>query len=89
MISGDLTHHGEHQAFEFLRAQLERIPFQTHLVLGNHDLRAEFQRTFPKVPRDAHGLTQYAVQTTAGVFIIGDTLQEGTHIGWYDAQRLD
>ncbi len=89
VITGDLTHWGEPEAFGFLRDGIQRLPFPVHLVIGNHDDRETFQTAFPDVAGDENGFVQYAVDTEIGHFLCLDTVLEGTHGGWYCQNRLD
>ena len=88
VVTGDLTHHGEPLAYARLGALLDRLPFPVHLLLGNHDHRAAFTAEFPATPRDAHGFVQQALPTPAGLFLMLDTNEPGTHAGRLCATRL-
>lgn len=88
VITGDLSHWGEPDAFRVLNTGLERLPFPTHLIIGNHDDRDVFRTECPHVPNDTHGFIQYRVETEAGTFLFLDTVQAGTHAGWYCEERL-
>lgn len=59
-----------------------------HLLLGNHDNRANFQATFPDVRCDSNGFVQSIVETDQGRMILLDTLQEGTAAVWLCENRL-
>lgn len=89
VVTGDLTHWGDRLSFEFLRDTVLQLPFPCHLLIGNHDLRPVFQEIFPSIAQDDNGLVQYTVDTPAGVFVICDTVLEGTHAGWYDDARQE
>ena len=52
VISGDLTDRGEVEAYELVRDRLANFPLQTHLLIGNHDIRENFFAVFPDAPRD-------------------------------------
>ncbi len=64
------------------------MPLPCHLLLGNHDDRAAFRATFPDAPTDRAGFVQQAVETPAGVFLLLDTKEPGTHAGRLCAERL-
>jgi len=88
VVTGDLTHHGEPGAYARLSAILGRLPFPVHLLLGNHDDRAAFTAAFPATPRDGQGFIQQALPTPAGLFLMLDTNEPGTHAGRLCAARL-
>jgi len=87
VVTGDLAHWGDREAYAILKRELARLPFPAYPLIGNHDERPAFLDAFPDVPRDPNGFVQYRVETDAGRFLMLDTVQEGTHAGWYDAAR--
>ena len=87
VVTGDLTHWGEAEAFDILREELDALPFPVHLIIGNHDDRETFQTAFPSVSGDENGFVQYTVKTPVGRFLFLDTVQEGTHAGFYCQER--
>jgi 3',5'-cyclic AMP phosphodiesterase CpdA len=87
LITGDLTHWGEPDAFESLKQTLQPLAPPLHLLIGNHDHREIFARTFPDQPRDANGYIQSTLRTAQGHLICLDTVVEGTHAGWYCETR--
>jgi 3',5'-cyclic AMP phosphodiesterase CpdA len=89
VITGDLTHHGEPEAYARLRAILAGLPCPAHLMLGNHDERDVFHAAFPNAARDDHGFVQQVVATPAGRFIMLDSKVPGTHAGGLCRARLD
>lgn len=89
VVTGDLTHHGEPGAYARLGAILDRLPFPVHLMLGNHDDRAAFAAAFPATPRDGNGFVQQALPTPAGLFLMLDTNEPGTHAGRLCSARLE
>ena len=88
VITGDLTHWGELEAYQalFQSLQLLRIPYK--LVMGNHDHRETLLKVFPQTAVDAHGFIQSTLKTPAGRFLFLDTVEPGTHAGRYCRQRL-
>lgn len=90
IITGDLTHYGQPEAYERLKEMLDGFPLadRTRLLIGNHDDRANFQAAFPDAARDENGFVQGADETPAGTFLYLDTVQPLTHAGHYDAPRL-
>ena len=89
VVTGDLTHHGEPLAYARLGGILDALPFPVHLLIGNHDDRAAFVAAFPGTPRDAAGFIQQALATPAGLFLMLDTNEPGTHAGRLCAVRLE
>ena len=89
VVTGDLTHWGEEQAYAILRDGLGDLPFPVHLIIGNHDEREAFQTAFPGIAGDENGFVQYRVDTECGPFLFLDTVQAGTHAGFYCRERLD
>ena len=57
VFTGDLAHRGEPGAYVELSRILRRLPMPVHLLLGNHDDRANFLAAFPGSPRDADCVT--------------------------------
>lgn len=88
VITGDLTHWGELEAFSHLRRTLENLSIPVRLLVGNHDKREIFAETFPNQLIDRNGFVQSKVQTSAGAFLLLDTNLEGTHAGHYCDDRL-
>ena len=89
VITGDLAERGEKSAYQFLREQVSRLDMPCHLIMGNHDLRETYLQCFGQAKVDSHGFVQYTVQTPAGVFVVIDTVQYGTHGGIYCEQRRE
>lgn len=88
IVTGDLTHHGQPEAYAQLREILEGLPMPFHLMLGNHDERDAFRAAFPEQPVDENGFVQQAIEDDAGLFLLLDTKAPGTHAGELCAQRL-
>jgi len=88
VITGDLTHHGEPAAYARLARLLAGLPMPAHLLLGNHDDRSTFVAAFPDAPRDDGGFVQQALRTDAGLFVMLDTSEPGSHAGRLCAARL-
>lgn len=89
VITGDLTHWGDDAAYDVLKRELDRLPFPAYPLIGNHDQRPAFQEAFLNIGRDPNGYVQYRIDTRAGRFLMMDTVQEGTHAGWYDKERQE
>ena len=88
IVTGDLTHHGQPEAYAQLRDILVGLPMPIHLMLGNHDEREHFRAAFPGQAVDENGFVQQAFETDVGLFILLDTKAPGTHAGKLCAQRL-
>jgi len=89
VITGDLTHWGEPEAFDNLAQVLDDLKVPTMLLLGNHDDRTAFQNSFPNQAMDEHGFAQSVRKTDAGHLIFLDTNLTGTHAGWFCEKRRD
>ncbi len=86
IITGDLTERGEVAAYEALKDRLKRFPIATHLLLGNHDDRANFLRVFGGA--DASGHVQKTVVKDGAHLLTLDTLKgPPSSAGLYDAPR--
>ena len=51
ILTGDLAHKGEPAAYEALKRELDKLVIPYHLLVGNHDDRANLRAAFP----DARG----------------------------------
>ncbi|MGP6086877.1 metallophosphoesterase [Antarctobacter jejuensis] len=89
VITGDLTHWAEPEAYAALKQALRVLPMPVRLMLGNHDDRAEFLKVFTDHPRDDYGFINHAEDLSGGRFIYCDTVQPQTHVGHFCAARLD
>jgi len=87
VITGDLTHWGEPEAFESLQESLAPLRPPLQLLIGNHDKREEFLRWFPQQTVDKSGFVQGVRDFAPGRFLFLDTVQEGTPAGWYCETR--
>lgn len=87
VITGDLAERGEASAYAFLREQISRLKMDCHLIVGNHDLREPYLESFGDSTLDDNGFVQYTAKTQAGVFVLIDTVEYGTHGGIYCEQR--
>ncbi len=87
IVTGDLADRGEDTAYQFLREQIDRSVIKCHLIPGNHDDREKIISWFPDTPVDDNGFIQYTVKTSAGVFVLLDTVQSGSHSGEFCVKR--
>ncbi|HCK75784.1 MAG TPA: phosphodiesterase [Gammaproteobacteria bacterium] len=88
VITGDLTHWGEPEAFDHLKQYLEELTMPLRLLVGNHDDRHVFRQWFGEHPCDANGFIQSVEDLSVGRFIYLDTNEPGHHEGWYCDQRM-
>lgn len=88
VITGDLTHWGQPEAYAELRDGLEELAIPYRLLLGNHDHRGHFLQAFPGAAIDAGGFVQSVAETPAGRFILLDSNEPGVHWGVLCDTRL-
>lgn len=85
-ITGDLAERGELAAYELLKDRLARFPIETHLILGNHDDRANYLSVFGNPDSSSH--VQHAMARDGAVWLFLDTLKgPPSSAGLYDAPR--
>lgn len=89
IITGDLTHWGELAAYQLLKEELDRLPFPTWLLMGNHDCRDNFRQVFPDHPAMEEGFIQFSVESSAGRMICLDTLDDKKRSGILCKKRLE
>jgi Icc protein len=87
VVTGDLTHWGEPEAFASLADTLSVLTPPLRLLIGNHDDRAAFRAAFPEQKLDENGFVQSVEKTAAGHMILLDTNLVGTHAGWFCETR--
>ncbi|MCP3476041.1 phosphodiesterase [Bradyrhizobium sp. CCGUVB1N3] len=87
VITGDLAHHAERNAYARLREALEVLPMPVRLLMGNHDDRTIFRSVFSEAPVDDFGFIQSVLDTAAGRFLFLDTKRSDSHAGLYCEQR--
>ncbi|MDF1609454.1 metallophosphoesterase [Hoeflea sp. YIM 152468] len=92
VITGDLTHFGREESYRelagILAASTLKDKLAPRLMIGNHDHRETFVRLFPATSRDSNGFIQWTEQTSAGVFVYMDTVDQGRHSGLYCEKRM-
>lgn len=83
VITGDLAERGEVAAYEALKERLSRFPIETHLLLGNHDDRANYRAVF-----GGEGFAQSTITRGSAHYLFLDTLKgPPSSAGLYDAPR--
>ena len=87
VITGDLTHWAESDAYAYLKELIADFPIPLRLMLGNHDDRDVFYKHFPNNPRHEDGYCQWYEETDQGIFIYLDTIEPRTHAGHFGADR--
>ena len=94
ILTGDLTHDGVVRDYETLRDVLAGAPCPVHFMVGNHDIRENFQAVFPAVDKTKTGHVQKVIDTEFATLVLLDTLQAPpysypfSHIGVLCADRL-
>ena len=87
-LMGDLTHHGLYEEYKILKDALDCQPFETTLMLGNHDRRSSFIKAFPNLSEDFQQGSQNFGETKV---LYLDTLDEGAkikHSGFICEERM-
>ena len=88
VISGDLVQRPHPDAYRLLRAELERMPMDYRLLVGNHDDRATLLQAFPEIAR-VNGFIQSADELADARLLFLDTLAaDGKHHGELCPTRL-
>lgn len=88
VITGDLAHWGEAQAYAGLDACLASLTMPCVLLMGNHDDRPALLAQFPYLRCDPSGFVQSVRDVRGTRLLFLDTQQPGTHAGWYCEQRM-
>lgn len=88
VITGDLAERGEVAAYDLLMERLKRFPLETHLILGNHDDRANYLKVFGGATACGH--VQHAIMRDGCHLVFLDTLKgPPSSAGLFDAPRRD
>lgn len=91
IISGDLTHHGSPIQYARLKDCLAECPIPVHLMLGNHDDRANFSNAFEQNTEAAFGFIQFRLDYDHHTILCLDTKDADApdhHSGLLCAKRL-
>jgi len=88
IITGDLAHWGEYDAYQALSDALEATTLPVRLLIGNHDDRATFLQVFPDHPVDTQGYVNYAETVNGTRFVYLDSVGTRTHAGHFGPDRL-
>lgn len=87
VVTGDLTHCGEPQAYRAFSAIIEKLAVPTVLMIGNHDDRQAFLARFPNALRDRGGFVQGTKALYGFRCFFLDTNVAGRHSGQYCVAR--
>ena len=87
VITGDLTHHGDNDAYDVFARELRRLSVPSHLLVGNHDDARAFAYQFPETQRCEHGFIQGSKRTPFGLCLFLDTSEKGSAKGVYCDKR--
>ena len=88
ILTGDLAHKGEPEAYAALKHELDKLAMPYHLLVGNHDDRAHFRTTFPAAKFDINGFVQYTLEMGEGVTAVClDTNEPGKPWGTFCEKR--
>lgn len=88
VVTGDIADYGDLASYQLFKASVERLQPPVRLMIGNHDNRENFINVFPDTPCDQYGFVQSYADINGYRFVFTDTVETGSHIGCYDAQRL-
>jgi len=87
VITGDLAHTAQPKAYMALKGVLNRLTIPCRFIMGNHDDRQLLLDHFSDLSLDDYGFLQTACKTSAGIFLLLDTVKTGTHQGAYCSKR--
>ncbi len=89
IITGDLTHWAEPEAYQSLKDALDKVALPVRLMIGNHDDRAAFLRAFPDHPTDPNGYVNHFEDIGDLRLIYLDSCAPQTHAGHFGQDRCD
>ncbi|MEL6573938.1 MAG: phosphodiesterase [Pseudomonadota bacterium] len=89
VITGDLTHWGEPEAYAALKEAIDKVAQPIRLLIGNHDDRAGFLVAFPDHPTDPNGFVNYFEDLGDLRLIYLDSCEPKTHAGHFGEDRCD
>lgn len=87
VVTGDLTHWGNRRSYDLFLTEMGKLSMPFALITGNHDKNAVLKSVFPAIPCDEKGFVQQVLHTTAGPFILMDTVSEEGDYGVFCADR--
>ncbi|GAA6163816.1 phosphodiesterase [Pelagimonas sp. KU-00592-HH] len=89
IITGDLAHWGEKEAYEALKIELADLSIPVRLMIGNHDDRENFRKVFNDHPVDANGFVNHAETVDGTRMIYLDSVGHKTHAGHFCTARRE
>lgn len=87
VITGDLTHLGQADAYAQLREVLSSVTKPIYLIPGNHDHRETLKEYFPSIECDENGFVQYTKEFDNYLAIFLDTNEPGVPWGVFCDMR--
>ena len=87
VLSGDLAHNGDSQAYATLQNILDDLQPPRQLVVGNHDDRTRLCDAFPEIERTKDGFLQSFRDMNDHRLIFLDTIEPGVHTGAFCEKR--
>ena len=87
VLTGDIADFGDLDSYRLFQDRLARLTVPCQLMIGNHDNRANFKTIFPDTRCDPNGYVQSYQDCDGFRLIFTDTVQDGSHSGFYDADR--
>lgn len=84
VVAGDITDRGEEEAYRSLKPVLDKLPFPTFLIMGNHDDRRAFRKVFGGHDKFVQSVTKLGEMKC--IFL--DTLEPGGDGGFLCPERL-
>lgn len=87
VITGDLTHWGEPEAYKSLAETVNQSGLPIRLLIGNHDHRVNFLDCLPDQPRDENNFVNYSETQSGFTLIYCDTNKPLTHAGHFCEPR--
>lgn len=88
LITGDLVNSPSIEAYETLKAELDRLRVPFYIVVGNHDDRIMLKNYFSCIKEDGLSHLQRSVIVDNNAFVFLDTKMNGSEAGFYDASKL-
>jgi len=88
VITGDITHWAEPGAYAAFEEIVSALPMPWQALIGNHDGREEMRAALPALPWADDGFLHYPLDTSAGRFLILDTVDPGVSSGRLCEKRL-
>ena len=87
VLSGDLAHDGDPDAYALLAEILQDLPMPRQLVVGNHDNRGRLREAFPEIEATEDGFLQSYRDQDGMRLVFLDTVEPGVHTGAFCEAR--